>query len=691
MRLANDQLAIDLDPRTGSIRQITDRRTGRHYLDDTRGARLAKLIVPTPDHISRPLFSHEAGRPTLGRHGDAVTIEFPELRYRGQATGVFLTVRVRLPEDSAEAFFSAEIRNQSPHRVHEIWFPWLGGRRGVPGRSDGSITTGHTVEADIYGRLYEAGRSPHAFSHHQHRIASACMLPMMDYGVDGGGLSYNKYEQRPSPHVLVFENPNTCRDDLCLTWAWATHVFAEPGETWRSCEFGVGVHQGDWHETADRFRAWLTTWRKPCDTPAAAKEKIGLLHLLAHSFSGERCNEFTDLPEIARDALGYGVSDLLVWDYAASVYYRPDRGGFWEMPDERRQEIRSALAEVRALGCSVSTYVNWCLIAERNSTWEELRPLVQESMFGALQFGYPGGSLDGALYTDPSYEMCTHSVCCGADGYQAYANRVLEQTFALGFDSIAVDMAAEWKPCFSKRHGHASPWEAWAKTYEWYGDVTQEVRRRNPGSYTVAELPDLYNTQHLDFWWTWGWRYPNLIRPEVFRYVLPDVTPAWCIDENQRDVVAEAFMYGSLFAVATRDMMGRLSDAPDLAAQIGRLGRLRRQTAAYVCQGRFMDNRGLTVVGGRGAVYVSDPGLGVVLANGSSRSRTVRVALDLAAFTGFVVDECGLHLEGADAVRIEPKQRGSVLSFRVGVRARQAAILTIQRAPNENAELGAKG
>ena len=45
--------------------------------------------------------------------------------------------------------------------------------------------------------------------------------------------------------------------------------------------------------------------------------------------------------------------------------------------------------------------------------------------------------------------------------------------------------------------------------------------------------------------------------------------PCWCIDENQRDVIAEAFAVGAFMAIATRDMTGLLSDVPDLAAQIG--------------------------------------------------------------------------------------------------------------------------
>jgi len=55
--------------------------------------------------------------------------------------------------------------------------------------------------------------------------------------------------------------------------------------------------------------------------------------------------------------------------------------------------------------------------------------------------------------------------------------------------------------------------------------------------------------------------------------------PAWCIDENQRDVLAEAFAVGSFLAIATRDMTGRLSDAPALAGQVKRLARLRKATA----------------------------------------------------------------------------------------------------------------
>jgi len=73
-QLENGLVSFEFDEKTGSLRQITDRKTGRRYLNDSRGYRMAKLIVPTPEHNSRPLLSHEAGQPTISRRGDQLEI-----------------------------------------------------------------------------------------------------------------------------------------------------------------------------------------------------------------------------------------------------------------------------------------------------------------------------------------------------------------------------------------------------------------------------------------------------------------------------------------------------------------------------------------------------------------------------------------------------------------------------------------
>jgi hypothetical protein len=178
-----------------------------------------------------------------------------------------------------------------------------------------------------------------------------------------------------------------------------------------------------------------------------------------------------------------------------------------------------------------------------------------------------------------------------------------------------------------------------------------------------------------------GYRLANEIRqwnpPAVFRYLLPTMIPVWCIDENQRDVLAEAFAIGSFLAVATRDMTGRLSDAPALAAQIKRLAALRKATAPFVSHGQFVDNRGLDVEGGKGFVYRSDAGLAVALANGQERAKTLRVTLDLAAFPGFVPGSCTLFVEGQKPVPAMPRGRGLRRTFAVALPPFAAAVVTL--------------
>jgi hypothetical protein len=286
--------------------------------------------------------------------------------------------------------------------------------------------------------------------------------------------------------------------------------------------------------------------------------------------------------------------------------------------------------------------------------------------------------MDSGWYGDAGYEMGSHAVCCGADGYRPYANKVLKRTLALGFDAIAVDQASEWNYCLSRQHGHASPWEAWARTYAWYAEVTRTTRARHASAYTVAEIPDLYNTQHIDLWWNWMWRENAWANLPLFRYVLPSFIPVWCVDENQRDALADAFASGSFLAIATRDMTGKLSDAPALAAHVKRLARLRKATAPFVSHGRFVDNRGLVVKGGKGYVYTSERGLAVALANGAPRGRTLQVTLDLTAFAKRTVARSTLHVEGVAPVRVAPRRRGTTLSFRTALPAFGAGVLTLE-------------
>jgi hypothetical protein len=681
--LGNGLLQLEFDDATGSLRQITNCRTGQGFLKDPRGFRLVKLIVQTPENMSCVLLSNEAGPPRLRKSGERLTIEFADLRSRGRRTGVSAKVTVRLPAGSQEAFFSLEVRNRSPHRVLEVWFPVVGGRPARRGDRRDRVTmsygrgyAGASTE-NLYDQFGAGVMATHAFSRHHQRVKFGPM-PMMDLQGPEGGLSYNQYERKPVLTKLVFENLAPGLDEFCVSWSWARYPGIEPGASWASGEYGIGVHDGDWHITADRLKAFVDTWWTPSGMAPAIRERIGMFHVQTRGFSGEAFNAFSDLPAIGRDARRFGVRDLSIWDCAASTYFRPDTGGYWEMAPRRLAELRRALGELRGMGCRTNACVNWRLLTSRNRLWKALKADVQESVFGEPQYGAVCGTMDGSIYQDPAYEQGSYPLCQVSPRFRRFARGLVEKTLDLGFSDLFIDQCVEQACCYAKDHGHRTPEEAIEQTFVWIRDALRRVRARDPEAYVVAEVPELWNTQWADLWWCWGYRDGGWARAEVMRYVLPQMVPLWPVDETQRDCVAEAFATGSLMAIATRDMTGKLSDAPELAQQIKRLAALRKATAPFVSHGTFRDDRGLRVDGGRGFVFTSASGVGVTLANSVAKPALLDVRLDASLALRGASGRCLLHIEGRKPAVVRPVRRGGGARVSVRLPAFGAGVLTLE-------------
>ena len=122
-------------------------------------------------------------------------------------------------------------------------------------------------------------------------------------------------------------------------------------------------------------------------------------------------------------------------------------------------------------------------------------------------FGFPCGTMDGGWYNDPGYEMGSHAVCCGADGFLPYGRAGAETHVRPGFrrDLRGPGHRNGTTACRAST-GTPRPGRPGQRTYDWFAEVTRTTRARRADAYTIAELPDLYNTQHIDVWWNWMWR-----------------------------------------------------------------------------------------------------------------------------------------------------------------------------------------
>ena len=148
VELGNGVIRLLFDPETGNLHQITEAATGRKFLGDPRGNRLLNLIVPTAEHLSRPVPSHTSGRPTISANGERLTLAFDNLRAEGRPTGIRATVEVRLPAASREAFFSTEVENRSPDVIDEVHCPWVGGWTGIAGKGVDELNISHQRRVD---------------------------------------------------------------------------------------------------------------------------------------------------------------------------------------------------------------------------------------------------------------------------------------------------------------------------------------------------------------------------------------------------------------------------------------------------------------------------------------------------------------------------------------------------------------
>jgi hypothetical protein len=635
--------------------------------------RLVKLIQRTPEKSSNILLSNHAGPPEISRSADTLTLRFRSVRDGSIDTGIFLTVTVRLPADSPEAFFALQIENRGQYPVVEAWFPFVGGRAGSTGADD-SFTTSYGTESRLYDNFNHGTFDTHAFGQHLQRIG----MRAVDITTPRGGLSYKMNQKRPRPTDLVYENLLSDPRNVTLGWAWVSTVLLEPGRTFRSPEFGIGVHAGGWHATADRLRSFMASWWKASHRAARLNQKLGLFHVQVKGFNGEPYNEFNNLPAIARDSMKYGINDLMFWDYTASVYCRPDaEGDFWEMPPARMTLLRDALRELKEMGVQVSACVNYRLINETSRAWQRVGSEAQYSFFGVPVYGNASGSMNGAIYINRYYDQAARSLSQGTRKFREFADDLTRQTLDLGLSSLFIDQAFESYYGLPKGRSDLDPFEVMDEAYHWFGDAAKKAYARDPDSYAIAEVPDLWNVPLIDGWWVWGWHARGWPSLEVFKYVMPDACFIWCTDEFQRPVLARAFALGSFLAIATRGMTGRLSDAPAYAEQLARLNKLRQKTASFASQGQFVDKRGLKVAGGEGYVFISKAGLAITLANGNAAPAELHIELDPGRVTPRRLAVGAVHFEDGRENAITPATKGGRWTASVTLPAYAAAIWTI--------------
>ena len=318
------------------------------------------------------------------------------------------------------------------------------------------------------------------------------------------------------------------------------YPFAPSGASWESPELALGIHSGDWHWGADRYRTWFESWARAPDVPLKVQEMIGgLREIMVKGPSGEVSHTYESMVTLARQVreAPHGVAFLVAgWMHDGHDTYFPEYVPIPELGGGRPWS--AALDGVHEQGVAATAYVNGRIANIETDTYKAHGK--GWSVLGRA----PGLGVNSTDFFE-LHEEWNKSwgerpgqgwfavMCPSARGWQDHlVGEVSRVVGEYGFDGVFLDQPGSYygELCYNRRHGHDTPASAWGPgLLEVFRRVRDETRRLDPDSILWTEgMNDAFG-QYMDYGMDKNplWR-PMRIHPdcesfvEMWRYTLPD-------------------------------------------------------------------------------------------------------------------------------------------------------------------------
>ncbi|MGO8814437.1 MAG: DUF6259 domain-containing protein [Terriglobia bacterium] len=565
--LENKFLRISVDAHTGAIVDITNRKSHLAYMARTSVAKppfIVNAYSANQAVFIRDEFEKQSGGYSLydpaapAVKGDLSSLREPvpgSTEVTEESTPAFRRVwcRYLLPGGIAVRY-SITIRPGSPltdwrifvdnrggetpakdQRVYRVAFPVLDGLR-----------IGGAHENNFLARPYAQGElipDPAAYEYRRPTRSATptniltyigwASMPWQDlYSKEGGGLYLVSHD--PSFEQLDLETwPD--RSSGTVTLAMRTLAFLDPGQSWESQQFVVGIHEGDWHWAADRYREWAHAHLRPFTGPDWVRSDCdGWLG------TGGPTNVYGDYLGMYDDARWLGLNYLQIWsEMLENVGPGKSRKGYycflWPDPDRGGEaELTRVVRAIRNAGGHIGFYHNiWTWDSELKQGLQQWRNDLPSDVHVPNWWGeargwasvFPDGSRQAGNFTEGYAGMCP-----AAKGYQDYVlswvvDRYIKRygVDTWYFDSMPVTMFAASRICFSSEHGPRQPHGVGRGMLELLGrvhDASQPFVNLAITSETASDALMQFNSHALGLELVDGLtRSPH---PEIYTYTFPE-------------------------------------------------------------------------------------------------------------------------------------------------------------------------
>jgi len=676
MEIRNGRMRIVLDPQTATIERLEDVGTGLTHLQDDlpvgRAVGLFRVIAPTDRWWSRYADADAQPAPTVEERDGGVVLRYADLvAADGAALGIAAELRVRPSGRPDEVLIDLALHNRGDSVVNEVRCPWVSGWRGPGGRGEDRLVLGGHSSLDPHMLPTAAGNT--YARNHQRFFAEypvRMFAPWVDISGPRGGLALVDYMLEPENGGFAMENLAGYGPGMNLALGWAHLIALRPGESWQSPPMGLAVHAGDWHATADRYRAWFDEQHPPAPPRPHLRSMIGFQNVFFRGFDGTPIRPLGEIPEVAAIGRRYGVDHLCVWDtLTLGNYAKQCDRDLTDYPEDERVVLREMLTQAEREGAHTSALINFRHpVAAQAIADPAVAAQVQRRYDGTLRTeNWSGSHHHASLFVKHlGPESWVYSPF--APEHIERVLRLTDDYLALGYTSMFYDQPFEVNPDYGFADRGHRPEHTHRDALALIARVRERVLARDPDAIIIGEECDIFAPM-VDLWMSWSFSRPSAAeRLAMVRYGVPHAMLSWTID-HEPERAALAFAMGMHLCLMVHGGEGTLADAPELAALTARLAALRKVTADRTTAARFTDRLGLRIDGDDALVAFSydSPAGPAVIAAAPGAAAAGRVAVDRHAFSAPGGDGELLRFDGSREAALADEQELSLAANEVVV------------------------
>jgi hypothetical protein len=275
--LENDAIRVEVSTQNGSITRIFHKRTNTEFIDDQRRTKLFRLLIPTPDYLSRRINSWDQKPVSLEVSGGTLVMKFQNLQVSRQnyvfqvgtvdtpepQRAIQVTVTLRLQDEHILA--SIEVTNNSLDEITDVTFPWV----------DGLIRSSHgnplqVVLPSLSQRVLS--NTPEFLLGERAKPYPALLATSwVNFGTANMGIGIEVQGPPETQDAFVSPSQNGLEANSPSAWdapdfpyiAWNFYPHIAGTTTWKSPQVVIHVHASDWHAIAGEHREWYRQKNTP--------------------------------------------------------------------------------------------------------------------------------------------------------------------------------------------------------------------------------------------------------------------------------------------------------------------------------------------------------------------------------------------------------------------------------------------